>query len=94
MSFANDFYSDVDIKQNEAKNFVPERVSSFPYGAREGRIVYHLGLKNLYKCINDTIDTRDPAAWRVESFNVDDILVDQYGDVLSNQDGNVLLRSS
>jgi len=86
------FYSDVDLKHNEVKQAVIERVAYFPANAREGQVVYNTILKNKYTCIDDTIDTTLSAAWRVGEFNVDNILVNANGDVLANEEGNVLLK--
>jgi len=53
-----------DLKQNEVKGFVYEKSSSFPADARIGRIIDHTTLNNLYKCIDGSGDTTDPAKWR------------------------------
>lgn len=58
-----DFYTDINLKQNQLLNIIPHIVSSFPSGAREGQIVYNSTKKSFCFCINDTIDTTLEIAW-------------------------------
>lgn len=44
-----------------------KQVTSFPAGASEGDIVYHIGLQALFINVNDTGDTTNISAWEISS---------------------------
>ena len=60
---AETIYDDLNLKQNEAKEFVHEQVTSFPADSRKGRIVDHTGLGGLYRCTDGTGDTTQVEKW-------------------------------
>ena len=62
---SKDIYSDINLKQNQLKKAVIERVSDFPEGAKEGQVIYHTGFKSFFICKNPDITggTSQKGAW-------------------------------
>lgn len=58
------FDTDVNFHKQQLENPVAHLISSYPSDARNGQFIYHLGIGYLCYCINDTIDTTSPLAWR------------------------------
>ena len=48
------FYDRVDFNQNEIDNTVFEHIADFPAQSRQGRIIYHTGLREVFYCKNGT----------------------------------------
>jgi hypothetical protein len=57
------FYSDIDLRQNVILGRVEERVAAFPALARMGRTVFHTGFGQAYVCSDDSGDTTHIRAW-------------------------------
>ena len=58
-----------NLHQNEVVGFVHEKVTDFPADSRAGRVVEHITLGGLYRCIDGTGDTTQPEKWRPISFS-------------------------
>ena len=65
MAKTHKFYSDIDLRKNELQNHTIHFLANFPANAREGQFIYHSTLKAICVCINDTIDTTLPIAWKI-----------------------------
>ena len=69
------FFTSIDINQNQTKNVVIEKVTSFPSNAKEGRFVYHLNKKSIYWCIDDTGDTTLQSAWKKDNIEIHENII-------------------
>lgn len=55
----------LDLRRNELKNAAVHILDGFPSGARKGQFIYHSLLQSICVCINDSVDTTLPSAWKV-----------------------------
>jgi len=64
---AKNIYTDINLKQNQLKKTVIERVDDFFDGAVKGQIIYHTGFESFFVCKNPDITggTSQKGAWGI-----------------------------
>lgn len=69
-------YDILNVHQNEFKEGVLENLPEFPADSRKGRVIFHVGIKSLFVCINgkeDGADTTLSENWRVGRVEIGDL---------------------